>query len=473
MSRIRRRTFLKGALGVAGAATSMSLTSRKASAQVYGANERLRIAVCGVHGRGRSHLRGYKGVENVEVAWIVDPDRRLLKDAPNTTTDLRKALEDKNLDAISVAAPNHWHSLMVILAAQAGKHCYVEKPASHDIYEGRVALEAWKKYGVVVQHGTQQRSDQGRANMIKAIQSGKYGKLAVAHGFCCKPRESIGREPYSSPPEWLDWNLWRGPAVIDRFHANYVHYDWHWFWKTGNGDLNNQGTHQLDVAFWALDPGVTAPVRAMALGGRFAWDDQGETPNTMFALAEYPNGQKVFFNVRNVNYEGYPREVKNDFYFEDGGKILGDTYISPSGKKEKVEGESAQITPGGAYGSFIRACRAGKPEMSNCDMEVAHYSCLLGHVMNNSYRLGKKVPFNKKAGRFGDDKLAYEEFMKVHEIMRDGVGVPENEAEYIVGPWLTFDPATERFTGEHAQEANKLVRDPRNEEFDVPAPNKV
>lgn len=303
--------------------------------------------------------------------------------------------------------------------------------------------------------------------------SGKYGKLAVAHGFCCKPRESIGHEPYSSPPEWLDWNLWRGPAIIDRFHGNYVHYDWHWFWKTGNGDLNNQGTHQLDVAFWALDPGVTAPVRAMALGGRFAWDDQGETPNTMFALAEYPNGQKVFFNVRNVNYEGYLREVKNDFYFEDGGKILGDTYISPSGKKEKVEGESARITPGGEFGSFIRACRAGKPEMSNCDMEVAHYSCLLGHVMNNSYRLGKKVPFNKKAGRFGDDKLAYEEFMKVHEIMRDGVGVPENEAEYIVGPWLTFDPATERFTGEHAQEANKLVRDPRNEEFEIPAPDKV
>jgi len=214
-------------------------------------------------------------------------------------------------------------------------------------------------------------------------------------------------------------------------------------------------------------------VRAMALGGRFAWDDQGETPNTMFAVAEYPNGQKVFFNVRNVNYDGYPREVKNDFYFEDGGKILGNTYISPSGQRERVEGERAEITGGGRYGSFVNACLAGKPEMANADMEVAHYSCLLGHVMNNSYRIGKKVPFNKKAGRFGDDKLAYEEFMKVHEIMRDGVGVPEDEAEYVVGPWLTFDPATERFTGEHAAEANKLLRDPRNEEFDIPTPDKV
>jgi len=252
-----------------------------------------------------------------------------------------------------------------------------------------------------------------------------------------------------------------------------VHYNWHWFWPTGNGDLNNQGTHQLDVAFWSLDPALTAPVRAMALGGRFAWDDQGETPNTMFAIAEYPNGQKVFFNVRNVNYKGYQHEVKNDFYFEDGGKILGSTYISPSGKEEKVQGEPAEITPGGPFGAFVAACRAGDPSMSNANMEIAHYSCLLGHVMNNSYRIGKKAPFNKKAGRFGDDKLAYEEFAKVHEIMRDGVGVPEDKAEYTVGPWLTFDPKTERFTGERADEANKLVRDPRNEEFDIPTPDKV
>ncbi|MFW6169810.1 MAG: Gfo/Idh/MocA family protein [Planctomycetota bacterium] len=473
MSRIHRRTFLQGALGAAGAAATFHISSDKAGARILGANERLRIAVCGMNGRGRSHYNSYKNTDGVEVSWVVDPDRRKLRGADNTTTDVREALDDKNLDAISVATPNHWHSMMVILAAKAGKHCFVEKPASHDIHEGRVALEAWKKYGVVVQHGTQQRSSQGRANMIKAIQSGKYGKLAVSHGFCCKPRAGIGHREPGPPPEWLDWNLWRGPAVLDQFHANLVHYNWHWFWPTGNGDLNNQGTHQLDVAFWALEPGLTAPIRAMAVGGRFAWDDQGETPNTMFALAEYPNGQKVFFNVRNVNYDGYQRQVKNDFHFEDGGKIIGDTYISPTGERESVEGESAEITSGGNFGSFINACRAGKPEMSNCDMEVAHYSCLLGHVMNNSYRLGKKVPFNEKAGRFGDDKMAYEEFMKVHEIMRDGVGIPEDGAEYTVGPWLTFDPETERFTGEHADEANTLLRDPRREEFDIPAPDQV
>jgi predicted dehydrogenase len=473
MSRIHRRKFLKVTLGAAGVAATVGISGTRAGERILGANERLRIAVCGVNGQGRGHLRGYQGIDNVEVAWIVDPDRRLLKDAPHTATDFRRALDDKNLDAISVAAPNHWHSHMVILAAQAGKHCYVEKPASHDIYEGRVALEAARKYGVVVQHGTQQRTNQNRANMIKAIQSGKYGRLAVAHGFCCKPRNGIGHRQVESPPDWLDWNLWRGPAVIDRYHGNFVHYNWHWFWVTGNGDLNNQGTHELDVAFWSLDPGLTSPVRAMALGGRFAWNDQGETPNTMFAIAEYPNGQKVFFNVRNVNYDGYQHQVKNDFYFEDGGRIIGNTYISSSGEQQPVRGEPVEITPGGQYGSFVNACRAGKPSLSNANMEVAHYSCLLGHVMNNSYRIGKKVPFNKKAGRFGDDKLAYEEFMKVHAMMRDGVGVPEDGAEYIVGPWLTFDPATERFTGEHATEANKLLRDPRTKEFDIPAPHRV
>ncbi len=187
-------------------------------------------------------------------------------------TDVRNALEDKGLDAISVAAPNHWHSHMVILAAQANKHCYVEKPASHDVYEGRVALAAAEKYGVVVQHGTQRRSDPDWVRQVSDVRSGKYGKMIVSHGFACKPREGIGFAPNSTPPEHLDWNLWKGPAVIDNYHENLVHYNWHWFWETGNGEMNNQGTHQLDVAYWALDPEVenTHPVRVMAMGGRFS-----------------------------------------------------------------------------------------------------------------------------------------------------------------------------------------------------------
>jgi predicted dehydrogenase len=384
-------------------------------------------------------------------------------------TDVRDALDDKTVDAISIATPNHWHSLMTIWAAQAGKHVYVEKPMSHDVVEGRVALEAQKRYGVVVQHGTQRRSDAGIAGLHNAIHDGQFGRLKIAYGYCCKPRGSIGFEQVSNPPSNLDWNLWRGPAQIDDFHANYVHYDWHWFWKTGNGDMNNQGTHQLDVARWAIDKDQSHPIRAMALGGRFLWNDQGETPNTMFGIAEYPNGQFVYFNVRNVNYEGYNRQVENEYYFEDGGKIIrGKYYAKGSDKGEKVSVPKGDVTPGGNWGSFIAACRANDPSMANGNAADAHYGCVLGHLMNNSYRLGTKVPFNAKAGRFGDNPDAYEHFMKLHEVMSEGVGIPENEAEYVVGPWLTFDPESERHTGEFADEANALLKDGNRGGFEVP-----
>jgi len=486
MSSMNRRAFLKGSLATAGATVFLSGT--KASGKIIGANERFRIAVAGVHGRGSSHVGSYAGQKNVEVAYLIDPDRNVLRRGVERLNkklngkyeakgleDVRKALEDKELNAISIATPNHWHSLMTIWAAQAGKHVYVEKPASHDIAEGRVAVEAWKKYGVVIQHGTQQRSSSRRASQIAAIQAGKFGKLKVSYGYCCKPRGGIGHKEPGDPPAHLNWELWRGPAKIEKYHANFVHYNWHWFWATGNGDMNNQGTHQLDVAQWALNTDQTHPVRAMALGGRFKWNDQGETPNTMFGIAEYPNGQYVFFNVRNVNYKGYKRQVMNEFYFEDGGYMDdGGRYTPAKGKKaEKVSFPKVEVTPGGAFGSFINAARAGDPKMSNADMLEAHRSCVVGHLMNNSYRLGKKVPFNAKAGKFGDNKDAYEHFMKLHEVMRDGCGVPEDSEHYIVGPWVTFDPKTERFTGESADEANKLLKDDNSKGFEVPAPDKV
>jgi hypothetical protein len=223
-----------------------------------------------------------------------------------------------------------------------------------------------------------------------------------------------------------------------------------------------------------LDTDLTHPVRAMALGGRFQWNDQGETPNTMFGIAEYPNGQQVFFDVRNVNYEGYPRQVKNDYYFEDGGKIIdGKYYAKGSDQGEEVLVPDGNVTPGGNWASFIAACRAGKPEMANGNVHDAHYGCVLGHLINNSYRLGTQVPFNAKAGRFGDNKDAYEHFMKLHDIMRDGVGVPEDGAEYTVGPWLTFDPETERHTGDYADEANALLKDPNRTGFEIPTLAKV
>ncbi len=479
-----RRRFLQRSLV---ATAALWVSGPHASARSTGANERLRIAVVGCHGRGKSHIGGWLDQPNVEIAYLVDPDQRVLagamadleKKVPGPfacrgVADLRRALEDRTLDAISIATPNHWHSLMTIWAAQAGKHVYVEKPLSHDVGEGRRCVEAQKRYGVVIQHGTQRRSEARLAGLHAAIQAGRFGRLKVSYGYCCKPRGSIGTKPVSEPPSHLDWDLWRGPARVPAYHGNFVHYNWHWFWVTGNGDLNNQGTHQLDVARWALDPQLTHPVRAMALGGRFQWQDQGETPNTMFGIAEYPNGQQVFFNVRNVNYEGYVRQVENEYYFEDGGRIVGGAYFAKgSDQGEKISVPPGPVTPGGNWGSFIAACRAGKPELANGNVWDAHTGCVLGHLMNNSYRLGQKVPFNAKAGRFGDNAAAAEHFLKLHATLRDGVGLPEDGAEYTVGPWLTFDPATERHTGDFAREANALLKDENRPGFEIPASSAV
>ncbi len=450
------------------------------------ASDRVRIAVIGLNGRGQAHLSGFMGLQNVEIAYVVDPDVTVLgrtvdalkKKAGNggfatkSERDIRKVLDDKNVDAISIAAPNHWHSLMTIWGAQAGKHIYVEKPMSHDVVEGRIALEAAKKYGVVVQHGTQRRSDAGIAGLHAALKNGELPRLKIAYGYCCKPRGSIGTKPNGMAPPSLDWSLWKGPAVLDHYNPNLVHYNWHWFWKTGNGDLNNQGTHQLDVARWAIDDDQTHPVRVAALGGRFQWDDQGETPNTMFAMAEYPNGQMVLFNVRNVNYKGYQQQVCNEYYLEDGSVITGEGRYKirrpGSDVFENLEIKPGRVTPGGNWQSFITAVREGDPSLANGNASDAHYGCVLGHLMNNSYRLGKKMPFNEKACRFGDSPEVAKHFMGLHSIMRDGVGINENDGEYHVGPLLTFDPKTERHTGDRAEIANALLKDSNNAGFQVP-----
>ncbi len=484
MSKPTRRTFLKTT--AAGAALgTFTIAGTKSSGAVLGANDTIRIGVAGINGRGQSHIAGFAGQKNVKVTYLIDPDSRLHAsrksnvkkrggNEPTCVQDIRKALDDKNLDAVSVATCNHWHSLITIWAAQAGKHVYVEKPMSHDIEEGRVVVEAQKKYGVVIQHGTQNRSSAGIAGLHEAIKAGKFGPLKIAYGYCCKPRGSIGHKAVSKPPSNLDWNLWRGPADMDEFHGNFVHYNWHWFWKTGNGDMNNQGTHQLDVARWAIDNDQTHPIRAMAIGGRFQWKDQGETPNTMFGIAQYPNGQYVLFNVRNVNYKGYQRQVENEYYFKDGSKIVrGKLYAKGSTKGEKVSVSSGHVTPGGNWGSFIAAVRAGDPKMANGNALDAHYGCVLGHLMNNSYRLGKQVPFNKKAGGFADNPDASEHFLKLHEIMSKGVGLPEEGNSYTVGPWLTYDPKTERHTGDHADAANALLKDKNRTGFEVPSAKDV
>ena len=476
---VTRRRFIKSSALLAGGTFLISGT--QASGTILGANDRVRVAVAGLNGRGKAHVGGWKSQENVEVAALVDPDSQVLGRAQQSTpdarcvADIRSVLDDKSIDAVSIAAPNHWHSLMTIWAAQAGKHVYVEKPMSHDLHEGRIVVAAQEKYGVVIQHGTQRRSNAGIAGLHEALQQRKLPRLKIAYGYSCKPRNGIGTKPQAKPPANLDWDLWQGPAVIDGYHANYVHYNWHWFWSTGNGELNNQGTHQLDVARWALDADQTHPTRVRSIGGRFKWQDQGETPNTMFAVAEYPNGQQVFFNVRNVNYDGYRSQVYNEYYLEDGSVITGEGNYKrrqPGGNTSDMKLEPGRVTPGGNWGSFISAVRDGDPGMANGDALEAHYACALGHMINISYRLGEPARFGD-AVNFDGNEDAQLHFDKLHRIMADGVGLDADVVEYTVGPWLSFDPVHEQFVGELAGEANGMLSDPQRDSFALPGVESV
>ena len=289
MSKLNRREFVKKTGAASTVFAAFTVAGTKSSQQVLGANDRIRVGVAGINGRGTSHIGGFAPMEGVEVSCLIDPDTRLFEsrtkmvrdkggNTPTCVQDIREALEDKNLDVITVATCNHWHSLITIWACQAGKDVYVEKPISHNVFEGRKCVEAAAKYDRIVQHGTQNRSSQGKANEIAAVQSGKYGKLLVSKGYCCKPRWSIGHKPVTAPPKELDWDLWLGPAPKQDYHGNLHTYNWHWFWDTGNGDTGNQGVHEMDIARWAIKDS-TLPKRIWSVGGRYVpgEEDQGQT----------------------------------------------------------------------------------------------------------------------------------------------------------------------------------------------------
>ena len=266
MSSYNRRDFLKRAAAGGFVAATFAVGGTRASGRVLGANERIRVAVAGIHDRGTAHIAAYCRMKNVEVAYLVDPDSRLFDsrsdmvkkrggNTPKCVEDLRTILDDKDLDVVSIAAPNHWHSLLGIWACQAGKDVYVEKPCSHNVSEGRTLVEAARKYDRIVQHGTQNRSDPKWARQAAAARSGKYGRLLISYGYASKPRKSIGLKLPMAPPKELNFDLWLGPALQQPYHENLVHYNWHWFWDFGNGEIGNQGMHQMDVARWALPEG--------------------------------------------------------------------------------------------------------------------------------------------------------------------------------------------------------------------------
>lgn len=475
-----RRHFLKSA-AAAGFATFV-IGGTKASRPVLGANDRIRVAVCGIKGRGQSHIGGFGELEGVEVALLVDPDSRLFgltetAHGLKAVQDARYAFDDPNIDVVSVATPNHWHSLLTIRACQAGKDVYVEKPLSHNIYEGRKCVEAARAHNRMVQHGTQSRSSSNVAKMIAAVHSERYGKLLVSKGYCCKPRWSIGQKPTIPAPSELDFNIWLGPAPEQPYHENLVHYNWHWFWDFGNGDTGNQGVHQMDVAMWGIKDG-TLPTRVWSLGGRFSVNDQGQTPNTQLTVFEYGEAILLFETRGLVEQKGtgtgekqsdfpFPRKVTNEFYTTEGMIADGQFYPNGGGQPQPIEvAEEADVTPGGPFGSFITAVKSRNVEDLNADVEVGHYSSALCHLSNISYRLGSQVPFSASTQSLGDNAQVVESY----EIIRanlQGVGVKLEETEYRLGRDLAFDPATEKFVSD--DEANAMLTREYRKGFEVPA----
>ena len=429
---MKRRYFLGSALSTGVAFRSHALASP---------NDTVRVACVGVHGRGRSHIRAYSQMANVEIAAICDIDESVLNarvsdvekakgKRPAAYTDLRKLLEDKSIDAISIATPNHHHTLQTIWGCQAGKDVYVEKPCSHDMFEARQIVAAAQKYKRMVQHGTQQRSAVGR-EAVQKIREGLIGDVYMARGLCYKRRDTIGRKPVEPVPPGVHYDLWLGPAPQHEFTQNRFHYNWHWMWDYGNGDIGNQGVHQLDAARWGL--GVKYPTKVSAMGGHFMFDDDQETPNTLSASFEFNDGgvkKMLEFEVRHwiTNHEAgimdngsatvgatfYGSKGYLALWSEDDGK-----YYSFLGREQKPGPSGSDL--GNHFGNFIDAVRSRKHSDLNAPIEEAHKSCTLIHLANASYRLGRT---------------------------------------------LNFDPATEQVTGD--EEATRLLRGAYREPFVVP-----
>ncbi|NLG85590.1 MAG: Gfo/Idh/MocA family oxidoreductase, partial [Firmicutes bacterium] len=464
MSRITRRRLLESSL-LAGGGLLFSRSIAKAARGVLGANERVRVAVAGLNGRGVSHIGAYLGMEKVEIAYLVDPDSRLFASRmkkvadksgrePAVVQDIRRVLEDKTVDAVSLATPNHWHSLMTIWACQAGKDVYVEKPLSHNIREGRVAVQAARRYGRIVQHGTQSRSRGGWDEVVAVIRSRKLGRLLVSRGLCYKSRPSIGFKSPTQPPSELNFDLWLGPVREQPYHENLVHYNWHWFWDTGNGDIGNQGVHEMDKARWAI-PEATLPKSVISLGGRFGYEDPGETPNTQIAIFDYGQTQLIF-EVRGLPTDKYLGQACGNVYHLEGGTIRGPTFY-PEGSNEPAPLPDVGYDKGpkpSIFENFIAAVRSRKSSDLTAEVLEGHYSSALCHLANASYRLGELVPFNPRTRAFGDNTEVFETLGRMEEHLAKN-GLKLDATKYRLGRKLVVDPSSERVVGD--DQANQIL----------------
>jgi len=362
----------------------------------------------------------------VELAALVDVDdshseryigtlQRQNKKPVPTFRDIRKVLDDKNIDAVSIATPNHWHTLQTIWACQAGKDVYVEKPCSHNVFESKQIIAAARKYGRMVQQGSQSRSSAALQEAVQKLKGGEFGEVYMARGLCYKFRNTIGKTPVEAVPPGVDYDMWTGPAPLRPFTKNRFHYNWHWFWDTGNGDLGNQGIHEVDIARWGL--GVTHPTKVTSIGGKYMFDDDQETPNTMTSSFEFMVDGKpkmMTFEVRHwysnheagIGGERAGNTIGNTFYGSNGYLVIDgyNKYWSFMGK-EGTPGP-ARTEREGHFANFISAMRSRKQTELNADIEEGALSCVLVHLANISYRLGRTLNWDGATWTVKGDKEA-------------------------------------------------------------------
>ncbi len=405
---MNRRYFLMSSAAAAVTARASTLASP---------NGAIRVGCAGLRSQGSDHIRAFSALPGVEVAALCDVDQTVLdagvklaeksgKRRPAAYVDIRKMLEDKSLDAISIATPDHWHALITIWACQAGYDVYCEKPCSHNIFESRQIVAARQKYNKIVQHGTQGRSAAAAREAVQKMGEGLIGDVYMARGLCFKWRESIKKAPPEPVPAGVDYDLWTGPAPKREFTRNRFHYNWHWFWDYGSGDLGNQGLHEMDICRWGL--GVAYPTRVSAMGGKYMFDDDQETPNTVVVTYDFGSGGKkklLVFEVRHwitndeagIRGENVTGNVVGNIFYGSEGYLAIDTqarYQAYLGRKQEP-GPSLR-RGGNPYANFIQAVRSRKQSDLNAPIEEGAITSDLVHLGNISHRLGRSLRFDPK-----------------------------------------------------------------------------
>lgn len=498
MKPMTRRDLLKGSMAAGAAFGAPGLLLGRSSAQAGGANDEVRLAVVGlgdmkaiggVGARGHQLIGEIRKLPGVRITALCDVDsafldreKQALQDYNKeikTHKDLRRVFDDKDIDAVVIATPNHWHALATVWACQAGKDVFVEKPFSHDIWEGRQMVAAARKYDRMVQVGTQNRSNTFLRDAFKRLKDGRIGEMRFAHAIIYRPREGIGKvDKPTPPPSTVDYDLWCGPIAKGPINRRQLHYEWHWFWDTGNGEMGNNGIHVIDICRLAMDADQIPP-RAVSIGGRFGVDDCAETANTHIALFDY-QPVPLICEVRNFVADN-DRSAIGKFRNRTGGVVLDfeGGYFAGDGNGGAIydhDGKKIEDLPYDGSGrtmqadhlaNFLSAVRSRKRDDLNAEALIGHQSTACCHLANVSHRLGKTAAPDAIRASIKDSKEFTDAFNRCRDYLRDnGVNLDDDQAT--LGPLLTYDPKRERFTGDFADEAEKLSRREYREPFVVP-----